>query len=305
MVDKAQYFHANGKLLLTGEYFVLDGAKALATPTKFGQSLFVRPSDQMEISWRSLNYEGEKWFSGRFQIEDLEQIESNHLEIADNLIRLFSEVRKQKPDLFVHGWDFQTRLDFPELWGLGTSSTLITNTARWANIDPYHLLEATFGGSGYDIACAEHHQPIIFKKGIPNIIQELSWKPSFSSHLFFVYLGKKQNSREGIALYKSKGIPPKEILEEVTLITDKIIITKDYNEFRKFLDIHEDLVASYLGLEKVKDKYFSDFSGSTKSLGAWGGDFILVASIWDEDKTKSYFKNLGFETVINWNEMIA
>ena len=32
-------FHANGKLLLTGEYAVLDGAKAIGLPTKRGQSL--------------------------------------------------------------------------------------------------------------------------------------------------------------------------------------------------------------------------------------------------------------------------
>jgi mevalonate kinase len=28
-------FYSNGKLLLTGEYLVLDGAKSLALPTKF------------------------------------------------------------------------------------------------------------------------------------------------------------------------------------------------------------------------------------------------------------------------------
>ena len=32
-------FYSNGKLLITGEYVVLDGAKALALPTKYGQNL--------------------------------------------------------------------------------------------------------------------------------------------------------------------------------------------------------------------------------------------------------------------------
>ncbi|MEQ3661167.1 MAG: GHMP kinase, partial [Flavobacterium sp.] len=36
-----QTYYSNGKLLLTGEYVVLDGAKALAVPTKFGQSLSI------------------------------------------------------------------------------------------------------------------------------------------------------------------------------------------------------------------------------------------------------------------------
>ena len=39
---ETQTFYSNGKLLITGEYVVLDGAKALALPTKFGQSLLVK-----------------------------------------------------------------------------------------------------------------------------------------------------------------------------------------------------------------------------------------------------------------------
>ena len=41
MQTKTQTFYGHGKLLLTGEYAVLDGAKALSIPTRFGQSLEV------------------------------------------------------------------------------------------------------------------------------------------------------------------------------------------------------------------------------------------------------------------------
>jgi hypothetical protein len=34
-------FYSNGKLLITGEYLILDGAKGLALPTKMGQNLSV------------------------------------------------------------------------------------------------------------------------------------------------------------------------------------------------------------------------------------------------------------------------
>ena len=40
MNDK-KTFYSNGKLLITGEYLVLDGARSLAIPTKFGQFLIV------------------------------------------------------------------------------------------------------------------------------------------------------------------------------------------------------------------------------------------------------------------------
>ena len=46
---ETQTFYSNGKLLITGEYVVLDGAKALALPTKFGQSLVVKQGPKNQI----------------------------------------------------------------------------------------------------------------------------------------------------------------------------------------------------------------------------------------------------------------
>ena len=37
-------FYSNGKLLISGEYFVLDGAKCLALPCKKGQLLKIKPN---------------------------------------------------------------------------------------------------------------------------------------------------------------------------------------------------------------------------------------------------------------------
>ena len=36
-----QHFYAKGKILLTAEYFVLDGAKGLALPSRLGQAMGV------------------------------------------------------------------------------------------------------------------------------------------------------------------------------------------------------------------------------------------------------------------------
>ena len=55
-------FYSNGKLLLTGEYLVLDGAKALAIPTKFGQDLLVEPIQEPELIWASFTNTGDCWF---------------------------------------------------------------------------------------------------------------------------------------------------------------------------------------------------------------------------------------------------
>jgi mevalonate kinase len=44
-------FYSNGKFLITGEYLILDGAKSLAVPTKFGQELKIDSNDSKFIEW--------------------------------------------------------------------------------------------------------------------------------------------------------------------------------------------------------------------------------------------------------------
>ena len=51
-------FYAHGKLLLTGEYAVLDGALSLALPTQYGQRMEVCALEQKRIYFRSLTMEG-------------------------------------------------------------------------------------------------------------------------------------------------------------------------------------------------------------------------------------------------------
>lgn len=43
---------ANGKLLLTGEYLVLDGALSLAFPTRKGQTLLAKKSEKKGFFWK-------------------------------------------------------------------------------------------------------------------------------------------------------------------------------------------------------------------------------------------------------------
>ena len=62
-------FYSNGKLLLTGEYVVLDGAKALAIPTKHGQSLKVTPIAEPKLIWKSIDATGNVWFQHDFGLD--------------------------------------------------------------------------------------------------------------------------------------------------------------------------------------------------------------------------------------------
>ena len=66
-----QTFYSNGKLLLTGEYLVIDGAKALAIPTKKGQSLSVKETEGgSQLIWKSWTYESQCWLDVQFSLPD-------------------------------------------------------------------------------------------------------------------------------------------------------------------------------------------------------------------------------------------
>ena len=58
-----QKFYANGKLLLTGEYLVLDGAQALALPTKHGQGLIIEERKEKGLKWESYDEYGNVGFN--------------------------------------------------------------------------------------------------------------------------------------------------------------------------------------------------------------------------------------------------
>ena len=295
-----QTYHANGKLLLTGEYFILDGAVGLALPTKFGQSLSVESSAEKGIFWKSIDHENKVWFEVNFS-ESLDIISTSNNEIAATLqkILLKSQISNLKSQ-------FTTKLDFPQNWGLGSSSTLISLLSQWSGVDAYELLAKTFGGSGYDIACATAKSAITYQLTThgSRLTNAIDFNPTFKDHLYFVHLGKKQNSREGIQHYKNLTIDKSDYIEQISELTQKIIHAKELDEFCYYLEVHENIIAGTLQLQKVKDLYFSDFPGTIKSLGAWGGDFIMVASDESPEMITRYFQQKGFSTFLSYKDMI-
>ncbi|MFA7446638.1 MAG: GYDIA family GHMP kinase [Flavobacteriaceae bacterium] len=300
-----QTFYSNGKLLLTGEYTVLDGAKALALPTTFGQSLEVETNDSNTISWKSFDADKSVWLDVVLPIDSIKnQTFSTENSVEQKLAEILYEAYKLNPSFLEgeKGFEVKTFLTFPRFWGLGTSSTLINNIAQWLKINPYELLKNTFSGSGYDIACASHNTAVLYQlKNGKSVVETVNFRPNFTQNLYFVYLNKKQNSRTAIANYQSKKPQISEIVEQINHITGEILQAKSLADFCSLSDQHEAVMSQVLEMPTVKKLLFPDFNGSIKSLGAWGGDFVLVAS--EQDPT-DYFKNKGFETVIPYEEMI-
>jgi mevalonate kinase len=300
-----QEYYSNGKLLLSGEYAILDGALGLAVPTKYGQSLKVTSSNSEGLlEWTSFDEKGSIWFSGSFKLENLEIISASENTVAKTLTNLLSEAKFQNPK-FLHstnGLNVETHLTFPRLWGLGTSSTLINNIAQWAQVDAYQLLRKAFGGSGYDIACAQHNAPIFYQleNDVPKV-EEVSFDPSFKNSIYFVYLNQKQSSKTAIAAYRQQRSNIENLLEDISAITKKMATSSSLSAFESLMQEHEEILSDVLGMQTIKSKLFTDYLGSMKSLGAWGGDFIMVTG---NEKTPSYFKSKGFETIFSFSEMV-
>lgn len=299
-------FYSHGKLLITGEYLVLDGAQALALPTKYGQDMQVSLYEKPEILWRSIEVDGTVWMEERFAVNrifdgSVEKTDSDYLK---TLLRILGAAATANPDFFKpsQGYCIETRLEFPRLWGLGTSSTLINNIAQWVGVDAFQLLEDSFGGSGYDIACAQHNTAVLYTKtDSAPLVEAVVLKPIFSQYLYFVYLNQKQSSKAGIAQYRNFSGDIGSKRDEINAITKRLLQVTELEELEWLLEQHETIIASVIGMPKIKDLKFADFPGAIKSLGAWGGDFVLVTA---KKNPQAYFRAKGFETVLSYDAMI-
>ena len=298
--------------MLTGEYLVLEGASALAVPTKFGQDLSIEKIKEPQLIWGSFTNTGDCWFEAVFELPKLRLVQATFKSdsdgsadfIAETLQDILLESRKLNPEFLKseHGFQVKTNLTFPRDWGLGTSSTLINNIAQWAKVDAFQLLWNSFSGSGYDIANAKHNTPILYEvKNQKPVIKKVDFMPSFGDQLFFVHLNKKQDSKAGIARFKEKREKINNEIQLVSEISKQLIHEQKLSEFEKLIHEHEKIISSIIELPTVKERLFPDYFGTLKSLGAWGGDFILATG---DKKTPHYFKTKGYSTILSYSDMV-
>jgi mevalonate kinase len=280
----------------------------LALPTKQGQQMTVQAVMGFEhlLSWKSYDNNGNLWFSGTFDKNLGTYIEGTDKAVGKRLEQIFQAAQKLNAQFLrdLEAFNVTTHLDFPNNWGLGTSSTLIYNIAQWATVDAFELLDRTFGGSGYDVACAGVKSPIVFLKTPKPHFETVFFDPIFKSQLYFVYLSKKQNSREGIAHYKAAVKHDKALIHAISDLTNAFLKALRLADFEQIIREHEAIVSATLDLPRAKQLFFKDFWGEIKSLGAWGGDFVLATSSYSENETKKYFKEKGFEVCLPYDALV-
>lgn len=331
----------SGKLLLTGEYFVTEGAVALALPTRLGQSMkAMRLTGRKDsiLQWQSYDEQGELWFEAEFALADFSIQETSEGKFSQDIAEVLQDILRAARHLnaqFLQQKESiaaETYLEFPRNWGLGSSSTLVSMVAEWAGVDPFELLQLTMGGSGYDIAAARASSPLLFQKfNGTNRYESARFDPPFKDQLYFVHLGKKQDSRLAMVYYSTTA--PEERhkhIGRISQITHNVVALREqpalaeasfsmsrggvriehpqadaFETFEQLIAEHEQIVQSIIRQPRAKELYFSDFWGEIKSLGAWGGDFVLATSDRSEAETHAYFQQKGFPTVLTYSEMIG
>lgn len=300
-------YYSHGKLLVTGEYFVLEGATAFAVPLKLGQSLSVShlSNGSREIIWETELVNGTK-LKSIFNADNLDVVSTFDTKSALYTQKLLRSVR-QKSDVlnrFDQSLLIQTKVEFPLEWGLGSSSSLISNLGYWSGIDPYALLFENFKGSGYDIAAARSSGPILYTKGEKPVSQEVSFNPDFLDKIYFIYLGQKQDSHSSIERFWQSVKGKQKECERISEISIAIIGVSTLTEFESYITEHESIISESIGIPTIKSKLFDDFNGTVKSLGAWGGDFVMATHQGDSSYVKEYFRNKGLKTIFPYNDLV-
>ena len=309
MTLQKQTKYAHGKLLITGEYLVLEGARALALPVNRGQFLKISPLPGSEIPrlrWTALKPDG-LWFTATYSLPELRILETTSGELAGKLARILTVTRQLNP-AFLDGsqsFSVETQLEFDTEFGFGSSSTLVANLASWAGVDAFALQWKALGGSGYDIACATAHGPLFYQiVDSKPVVEPVSWEPPFKEHLFFVYLGKKQRSDQSIKKFRKQAVFSEKTIREISKIGTLLVKAKNLSDFEKLLQKHETIMSGVLGIPAVREKFFGNYPGTVKSLGAWGGDFVLVTSRKPAGFFREEMKTYGFQTLFSWDELI-
>lgn len=300
---KTKKYTAHGKFLITGEYAVLDNVPALAVPLKLNQYLEITDRDDQEITWKSYNSDGELWYQVITNVHDLysDCINCDN-PITFKLSEILNTALHLTSNKSLRGFDAVTTLDFDRKSGMGTSSTLISCIAQWLGCDPYQLQFKCFGGSGYDIACATAQKSIIYNYNNEEpFFKEVYFNPAIKEKLFFVYLNRKQNSRDSIAKF-DKGLLTSSYREELSNMPNAFLdASDDLLMFEQCITRHEEIISAVVGIAPIKQQLFDDYQGAIKSLGGWGGDFVLATGGLEHRK---YFKNKGYKIILEWDDAV-
>lgn len=305
-------YFAPGKIMLTGEYLVMNGFDSFAFPTKMGQWLDVYEFDTPDelsdfIVFQAKDFQDNVWFETKLLLPDFQPIEIHHVEniLVNRLCGIF---KLAENDFWTSGRSFrlETRLEFNRVWGLGSSSTLVKLMSDFLNVDPFKIQFEIFGGSGYDVAIAKLQKPLLYWL----TSDEMNWNywklnAELTEKWFVVFYGKKMDSRSSLANVQDELNQIAEddfytaqfdkILNNTKVATDLISLESSLEMYQMLLSQSLMLPTPYelLGIKPTN-------KGLCKWLGAWGGDMILI----NETILQTYPSAFENFEMMPWNDLV-
>lgn len=290
--------------MLTGEYLILEGAVGLAVPLQKGQSMKVVEGQGAELHWLTKDQHGNKWFECKMNLIDFSIEKTNDEEKAVFIQSLIKSAAQLNSD-FLSQWKkykVTCELEFDPAWGLGTSSTLITNLANWAELSPFELYFDTQEGSGYDVAAAMSDEPLLYQKSDDELsFETFEWNQELMDSILVFYQGHKQSSLEEVRAWKSNRKWKQSDVDQVSTISESLAECQRVDEAVKLLRQQLKMMEHILDRTAYEGIY-SDFKGVIKPLGAWGGDFGMALHT-DVDYTRQYLKGKNIETIFTLGEL--
>ena len=133
-------------------------------------------------------------------------------------------------------------------------------------------------------------------------VKKVDFNPPFLEYLFLIYLGKKQNTQNSIENYSKSQFNKDGLIKKINRISDEFLKSNDLDHFEELMKEHESIISKAISINPIQKSTFTGYKGGRiKSLGSWGGDFILVTT---KNKDLTYFKNRGLNTIFPLKEMV-
>ncbi|HAQ65460.1 MAG TPA: hypothetical protein DCR43_06380 [Bacteroidales bacterium] len=296
-------FQCPGKLLITGEYAVLVGAVSLVVPVQYTQQLAILPGEDNQLHWIT-SYNETTYLSATFRLSDFQVLSCSDSQQAAFLTKLLQNVRRLNP-MFLNYGGFRAHsvMGAHPQWGFGSSAQLTVNVARWAGVDPLELNHLVSNGSGADVACSMVGHAIHYSTSLKQPdFRKVSFNPPFADKLLLVYSNRKQDSSSSVKNFLLHRHLMDSVVNHFSEITREVTTTTNIRTFAGLLAEHEKMLKTVLKQPTVQETLFDGFPGVIKSLGAWGGDFMLAVPDIDVEDATEWFVGRGYSTVLSFHE---
>ena len=300
--------------MLCGEYAVTIGVEALALPVSLGQWMYVwefdSPGGGDRLIWEAKEKDGSTWLNESFALplETMEAETEKSSERDRSREVLHSMLSMVAEGFWKTGKSYriETLLEFDRSSGLGSSSTMVANFARFAGLDAQKVQQKVLGGSGYDVALAELGKGLVFWKNA-EVANWDAWKLSadLTSKWKIVFLGKKQNSRNALADVKGKLMEIEKddfLMHQLQQVCAAVKMANQVPMLEAGLEMWQAILAMSLGLETPYQhfKFQPTKGGLCKWLGAWGGDMLLINDVFEESEREALKKY----KIVDWNQLV-